>query len=135
MANTIIGKVLTIGQAVNVSKQKEYLKRELVLDCTRYDPMTGEPIENYVSMFFTQRRCEELNGYKAGDMVEVAFFLNGRKYEKDGQTKYITDIIGLKVERWGQQSAAPEPTGEAPAPAQFPYQQQIEQTENKELPF
>lgn len=127
MANTVTGRILSIGQTVNVSKQKEFLKRELVLDCSRYDEFTGEKRENYVTLSFTQKRCEELNGFAPGELVEVSFILSGRRYEKDGQTKYITDITGYKVERKGAQQgiAAPQaPQAVAPqavaAPQNFP---------------
>ena len=76
--NTITGKIVTIGQTVNVSKKKEFLKRNLVLDCSRYDEFTGEKRENYVSMSFTQKRCDDLNAYQVGELVEVSFILNGR---------------------------------------------------------
>lgn len=110
MANTVTGRILSIGQTVNVSKQKEFLKRELVLDCSRYDEFTGEKRENYVTLSFTQKRCEELDGFALGELVEVSFILSGRRYEKDGQTKYITDVTGYKVERKGAQQgiAAPQ---------------------------
>lgn len=121
MANTISGRILKIGQTVNVSKTgKEFLKRELVLDASRYDQFTGEKQENYVTLSFTQKRCEELNGFKQGDLVEVSFILNGRKFEKDGQTRYLTDVVGYKIERKDnrQSVSAPQPVAQAPQPVQ-----------------
>lgn len=129
MSNTIVGRIVRVGQTVNVSQNKEFLKRELILDCSRYDEYTGEKRENYVAMSFTQKRCEELNGYQPGELVEVSFILNGRKYEKDGQVRYITDIIGYKVERKttrqspaDSQAYAPQSVRQAPVPPQAPQQ-------------
>ena len=119
-----------MGQPVNVSREREFLKRELVLDCSRYDEFTGEKRDNYVSMSFTQKRCEELNGLMQGELVEVSFILNGRKYDKDGQTKYITDIIGYKVERKGQAPQAQAPQAQAPQAPQAPQEPQ-----QPEFPF
>ena len=129
MANTQIGKILAIGKAVNVSKRDvPFMKRELVLDASRYDEFTGEKRENYVTFQFTQKRCEELDRFNVGDLVEVSFILSGRSYDKEGQTKYITDIVGYKVELRGQQrpvdaaqqmqSTPPPPP--PPAPEAFP---------------
>lgn len=115
MPNTITGRIFKVGQTVNVSREKEFLKRELVLDCSRYDEYTGEKRENYVTFSFTQKRCEELNGYMPGELVEVSFVLNGRKYEKDGQTRYITDIVGYKVERKESRQNISAPQAVAPA--------------------
>ena len=136
--NTITGNIVTIGKTVNVSKKNEFLKRDLVLDCSRYDEFTGKKRENYVSMSFTQKRCEDLNGYQVGELVEVSFILNGRKYEKDGQTRYITDIIGYKVERKGKGApqAAPSAPQEPSAPqAQSPSVQPSISNEQTDLPF
>ena len=131
MANTITGKALVVGKTLNVSREKEFLKRELVLDASRYDEYTGEKRENYVVITFQQKRCEELDGIGVGDLIEVSFVLNGRSYQKDGQTKYITDIIGYKVEK--KKGAAPiqEPT--APVITPEPIQEPVKG--NDELPF
>ena len=131
MANTITGRILKVGKTVNVSKNNEFLKRELVLDCSRYDEYTGEKRENYVSFSFTQKRCAELDGLSEGELVEVSFILNGRKYEKDGQTRYITDVVGYKVDRKESRQTAQAPASVAPpsAPAA------AEGEANPDLPF
>lgn len=142
MANTIIGRILKVGQAVNVSRNKEFLKRELVLDCSRFDEFTGEKRENYVTLSFTQKRCEELDGYQQGDLVEVSFILSGRAYDKDGQRKYITDIIGYKVERRDSKAsvtnapAAPQVAAPQAAPQSYSQPQQPSQPMPlEEMPF
>lgn len=133
MANTIVGRILKVGQTVNVSREKEFLKRELVLDCSRYDEYTGEKRENYVSLSFTQKRCEELNGYQPGELVEVSFILNGRKYEKDGQTRFITDVVGYKVERRG--NGATHQAAQAASPVASQQTQQYAQPQYAQQPF
>lgn len=138
MANTIIGRILQIGQTVNVSKkEKEFLKRELVLDASRYDPYTLEKQENYVALSFTQKRCKELDAFKVGDLVEVSFILNGRAYEKEGVTKYITDIVGYKVERKEKHADVPsEPAAPAPQPvSEQPTEPSTAVVNNPDLPF
>ena len=132
MANTIRGKILAVTQPVNVSKTgNPFYKRELVLDASRYDEYTGEKRENFPSLTFASKNCEKLDGFQVGELVEVSFVLQGRAYQRDGQTKYITDAVGYKVERVGkQQQPAYEPQGvsqpayQQPAyPSQPPYQQ------------
>ena len=144
MANTVVGRILKIGSTTNVSKQKEFLKRELVLDCSRYDEFSGEKRENYVALTFTQKRCEELNGFQAGELVEVSFILNGRKYDKDGQTRFITDIMGYKIERKGAQQgvSAVAPQATPPQPVTSPqvaphggYEPAPQTAQNPDLPF
>lgn len=116
MPNTIIGKVLLIGQTVDIPTKSgnQFRKRELVLDASTYDQFTGQKRENYPSLSFLQNRTEELNRFHEGDMVIVSFFISGRRWEKDGEVKYFNDIVGYRIEPFvpnqgsqPSQSAAP----------------------------
>lgn len=142
MANTIVGRIARIGQTINVSRDREFLKRELVLDCSRYDEFSGEKKENYAVLSFTQKNCSKLDGFAHGELVDVSFFLNGRKYEKDGQTKYITDIIGYDISRreghgtqspQSPQAAAPQAPQHAPQPVATGGEEQ--ERDDSQLPF
>ena len=151
--NSITGVIKSIGQTTNVSKTgNAFNKRELVLDISRYDPQTGEKYESYVSLNFTQKHCDDLNGFAVGERVEVKFMLGGREW----QGKIINDIVGFGIERVeGAQGgthatvsapqppaapvapSAPQPAAQpaysgqpAPSAAQAPQQQQ-----NEDLPF
>ena len=45
MALKVIGKVYSVGQAQQIASKnggQPFLKREIVLDATRYDGLTGE---------------------------------------------------------------------------------------------
>ena len=127
--NTITGKILSVGEKVNVSKTKEFFKREVVIDCSRYDQFTGEPIENFVQLSFSGKNVDAPLGFKKGDLVEVSFYLSGRKYND----KYITDIVGYKVEAKGKrEESAPQAPSEPQAP-QAPVQ--APQPQGGDLPF
>lgn len=145
MANTIIGRVMTVGQTVNVSKKENpFYKRELVLNASRYDPYTGEERRNVVTLTFTQKNCDKLDAFRVGDIVNVDFFLQGREYTKDGVTKYITDVVAYNInahQQQGQQQVpqpvAPQPTV-APAPQPVPQpapQPSLAPQQSSELPF
>lgn len=123
--NTVTGVIKSVGQKVNVSKQagKEYLKRELVLDLSRYNPDNGEKIPNYVSMNFLQKHCDDLNGLNPGDKVEVKFRLGGREWKG----KIINDITGYGVEVLQPASSAEAPQAVAPQPVQAPQYAQAPQ--------
>ena len=138
--NTVTGVIKSIGQTVNVSKQsgKEFLKRDLVLDISRYDPQNGEKRESYFQLSFTQKHCADLDGFAVGERVEVSFAVSGREWNG----KVINDIAGFKIERVGgqNQNAAQAPQAAAPvapppvAPASAPAQQAAPQQES-DLPF
>ena len=102
MANQIIGRVFQIGDTEAVKSKagsKTYYKRELIVDATRFDGLTGERgYDNYPSFEFSGDNCQLLNQFKQGDIVVVSFDLQGTKYEKDGQTRFFTRIRGYKIE-------------------------------------
>lgn len=99
MANTITGRILLIGEVENIHYQdKVFSKREVVLDCSRFDTMTGEKMENYPKFEFTGKHVDDLNNYQVGQFVTVSFVLSGRKVEKDGKTSYFTNITAFKIE-------------------------------------
>lgn len=102
MANQIIGRVFYIGDTNSIKSKdgsKTYYKRELVLDATRFDGLTGQRgYDNFPSIEFSGDNCQLLDQLKMGDVVAVSFDLQGTKYEKDGQTRFFTSIRGYKVE-------------------------------------
>lgn len=129
MANTIIGKVIAISdqqtiQSKDASKQPT-VKRQLYLDCTRYDPYTGEKgYPNTPLLEFSRRGLEKLealmdNGLNKGDVVTVTFDVQGVQYEdKDGKKKVFTSIRPYDIEftkKVEEKQSAP-----APAPAPMP---------------
>lgn len=108
MANTIIGKVLVIGRTEEIPSRnggQPFLKRTLVLDCSRYDQYTGQKFENYPQLEFASKNTSILDNFNVGDVVEVSFALQGRGYEKDGVHKYFTSIVGYKVEPYNTQQS------------------------------
>lgn len=109
MANTISGKILVIGQIENIPYQdKVFSKRELVLDATRFDPMTGEPFENYPKVEFSGKHVNDLDAFQVGQLVTVSFVLSGRKSVKDGVTNYFTNVQGYKVEAFQNNHFQPQ---------------------------
>ena len=83
---------------------KSFLKRTIVLDCTRFDPYTGERgFENFPSFEFSGDKCADLDNFKVGQVVILSFDLQGNKYtDSNGQEKYFTSIRGYKIEMKGQ---------------------------------
>lgn len=103
MANQVIGRVFQIGNTESIKSKdgsKTYYKRELVLDATRFDGMTGERgFDNFPSFEFSGDKCSELDQFNVGEIVTVTFDLQGTKYEKDGQTRIFNRVRGYKIER------------------------------------
>lgn len=111
MANSVIGQILSIGPTLNlVSKSgTPFSKRSLVISLRRFDPNTGEPVNDYENtpeLSFMGDRCRELDQFSIGQNVEVFFDLSGRKYvDQSGVERIINDIRPYKIEAYGRGSA------------------------------
>lgn len=64
-----------------------------------------------------------MDSFKVGDMIKVQFNIKGSKWERDGQTNYISNLDAWRVEQIGMPAAAPPAgmpgtaPGFGPAPA------------------
>lgn len=146
MANSISGRVIAVSAVQTVAStdaSKQPLKKRMVyLDCTRYDPYTGErsQFENKPLMEFTGDRVLEkvnpkLDGIKAGDVVTVFFDVQGMDYtdKATGKKKNFTGIRAYDVQmvrqagdQQGQQQGQFFPNS-SPQPQPQAQQQQVQQ--------
>ena len=138
MANQITGKILSIGPAQNIPSRdggKMYVKRELVVDATRFDPYTGERgYENTPSFEFFGDRCNDLNGFQVGQIVTISFDVQGSPYTtKDGQRKIITSVRPYRIEL--RQQPQPAPPAQQPQPAPQRNYQQYQPQQQYNAPF
>ena len=107
MANQITGRIIEIGQTVQIPSKSggsPFTKREFILDATTYDPYTGErsEYENIIPLEFSGDKCAELDRYKNDDVVTVSFALQGRSWtNQDGELKRMASIRCYKIEGRG----------------------------------
>lgn len=146
MANQITGRIIEIGQTVQIPSKNggsPFTKREFILDATPYDPYTGErsEYENILPLEFSGDKCSELDSFNNGDVVIVSFALKGRSWTNmDGELKRMASIYCYKIEARGNVSKSPQNTPvQQPAP-QPTYQQPPQnfppaQGNNDGLPF
>lgn len=131
----LVGRFIAVDQEATIQSTREqgktFKRRQLYMDCSRYDGLTGERMdENYPLLEFGGKALEQLNqlvseGVKKGDLISVSFVVDGVAYEKDGKKQVMTKVRPIGIARWqrqnqpqpqaqGQQQAAPAP---APSPA------------------
>jgi len=132
MANTVTGKVLSVGQPLQVPGKdpaRTIIRREIIIDCTRYDPYTGErsKFENTPSLEFSGDITAELDTITPGDVVTVYFDLVGTSYtdKTTKQQRIFTRPRPYKIEKRQQVSQAPQPASPQQyqqAPLPFPPQ-------------
>lgn len=102
MANTLTGRIYQVKPTeTREYNGKTYYERTLVLDATKHDPYTGEPMyPNFPSFqFMGEDRCKELDNYKTRQIVTVSFELQGVKYvdKQTGEEKCFNKVRGYKV--------------------------------------
>ena len=147
MSNSISGRVIAVSAVTTVASadaSKQPLKKRMVyLDCTRYDPYTGErsQFENKPLMEFTGDRVLEkvnpkLDGIKAGDVVTVFFDIQGMDYtdKATGKKRNFTGIRAYDVQvvrqagdQQGQQQGQFFPNSSPQPQPQAQQQQQVQQ--------
>lgn len=141
MANQLTGKIIYIYPTQQIPTKdgtKNIVKRGIVIDCTRFDPYTGERgFENTPMLEFIGDRCAELDKFQVGQVVTISFDVQGTRYRnKDGVEQIFTRVQPYRIEPRQTQQSAPV---QQPAPQQT-YQQQPQnfpppQGDNDKLPF
>ncbi len=125
MANIITGKILGISpvqQLPSKSGGQPFVKREMLLDATTFNPYTGERSEheNILPLEFTGERCADLDRFRPGETVDVSFALQGREWTgRDGQMRRMLSVRCYKITPHGKQLAAASPQP-APQPQAAP---------------
>lgn len=102
MANTITGKFVAASKQETVASKEAgrepLVKRSIVMDCTKYDPNTGEMGRSNTPLLeFTGKALDKLEelingGLAKDDVITVSFNINGFKYTKDGKTRIFTAV-------------------------------------------
>ena len=134
------GRVIAVSEKIQVDSKmnpgQKINRRQLYLDCSRYDSLTGERMrDNFPLLDFGGQGLDMLNalvdkGLKKGDIVSVKFAVDGRSYkDKDGKTKNFTGIrpyaIELYVPAW-KQNQQTQQEQQVAQPAQQQTQQVIQ---------
>lgn len=146
MANTKSGVVLAVGQPQQLKSKggKTFTKRSLYVDCTTFDPYTGQrsQYENKIMFDFMESKITLLNNIQVGQVVTISFDLQGSELtEQDGQVKHFTHVRPFKVEvRQTQQPQVPQQVQgsyppQVPQQGGYPQQQASYPPQNDEPPF
>lgn len=129
MALEVQGVIVSIEPAVSIQTNsgKVITKRELILDITRHDAVTGErsPYDNTPVFEFIGDDCQQLDLYVKGQVVKIQFDLRGIAYtdKQTGQRRIFNSIRPYRIEgRPMQQQPQTAPQQAAPQCAQQPTQ-------------
>jgi single-strand DNA-binding protein len=108
MSFEISGRIFEIYPVQQVTDK--FKKREFILEVKETGNNGFEFIE-YIKFQAVQDKCSLLDGLNVNDQVKVSFNLRGRKWEKDGQTSYFTNLDAWKIENEQSTSMNPNAPG------------------------
>ena len=94
-----------------------FQKREFVLEI-KSSGTSGFEFVDLVKFQVTQDRCLLLDQFDIDDKIKVSFNLRGRRWEKDGQVSYFTNLEAWRVEKLQTDSGAPQ--SDTPADEHIP---------------
>ena len=87
----VSGKVYKVGQ--EEIKSEKFKKREVILEVVK-----GE-YKDYLTIQFSNAKCDLLNNVRQGDMISVSINLKGRLWTgNDGIEKCFNTIEGWQIE-------------------------------------
>ena len=155
MANQITGRVIAISAVQTVASsdpsKQPFKKREVYIDCTRYDPYTGQrsEFENKPLLTFAGEKTlakvnPVLDQVHNGDIITISFELVGRQFkDKDQKMRFMTEVRCYDVvitRKAGQQAAQQQAPAPQPAPQTQPEPAPVAQSpfvgdNSNDLPF
>jgi hypothetical protein len=74
-----------------------FQKREFILEI-KSTGANGFEFVDFIKFQSTQDKCSLLDQFNIDDLVKVSFNLRGRKWEKDGQVSYFTNLEAWRIE-------------------------------------
>lgn len=104
MSFEISGRLAEKFETQQVSDR--FQKREFVLEI-KSSGTSGFEFVDLVKFQATQDRCPLLDQFDIDDMIKVSFNLRGRRWEKDGQVSYFTNLETWRIEKLQTESGEP----------------------------
>ncbi len=98
-----------------------FQKREFVIE-VKSTGATGYEFVDFIKFQSTQDKCSMLDQFNIDDTLKVSFNLRGRKWEKEGQVSYFTNLEAWRIEKLSTEST------ESAAPIQ-------ENSDSQDAPF
>lgn len=100
MSYSIKGKICHIYDERQI--KENFKTREIVLFV---ENEKTPQYSDYITFQFSQAYCDLLDKFDVGNDVEVKFYINGKKYEKNGEVKYFNTLSAWRIEFIGAGTA------------------------------
>jgi len=90
----ISGKLIVTESIVDVTVS--FRKREFVIEVVNE---RNSDWNDFIKFQLTQDKCLLLDSFNIGDFIKVTFNIRGRKWEKDGNISYFSNLEAWKLEK------------------------------------
>lgn len=124
MAFELTGRLVDIQPIQKISET--FQKRDFAIE-TSSTGNNGMTYTNYAAFQLTNNACAMIDNFQMGQDIKVTFDIRGNKWEKDGQTRYFSNLSAWRIEPamapQMQQGYPQQPQQQYgnPAPAQQPF--------------
>ena len=98
----VTGRLIVKGDIQEISDR--FKKREFVIEV---ENERNSDWNDFIKVQLTQDRCDLIEDINLNDNITVGFNLRGRKWEKEGETSYFTNLEGWRVKKAEGSSVAP----------------------------
>jgi hypothetical protein len=136
MSFEITGRLIEKFETQKVSDR--FQKREFVLEI-KSSGTTGFEFIDLVKFQATQEKCAILDQFQINDPVKVSFNLRGRKWDRDGQVSYFTNLEAWRIEKIQSRSESSqgisEPDNLPNQDVPFPSEPPVDDSGFDDLPF
>lgn len=95
MAFELTGKLVDVQPIQKISDS--FQKRDFAIETTSTGN-NGMTYTNYAAFQLTNNACQLIDRFQIGQEVKVSFDIRGNKWEKDGQTRYFSNLSAWRIE-------------------------------------
>lgn len=136
MSYEVSGKLIEKFDTTTISDK--FKKREFILE--KRENSNGFEFVDFIKFQLTQDKCNILDPYQRGDDLRVSFNLRGRKWEKDGNVNYFTNLEAWKIEKIDSGQTPGEfseqaPENDSPMPGEDDFMESSGNQDFDDLPF
>lgn len=90
----LIGRLVATPEMVKTSTDKSVTRVTIAVN-RRFKSQTGEREADFLTVVFWGRQAESLASYGSkGGLISIDGELRTRRYEKNGQSHYVTEVLG-----------------------------------------
>lgn len=103
MAFELTGRLIEKYNVVRVSDK--FQKREFVVE--KKEINNGTEYTDYIKFQLTQDRCGMIEPFKLNDEIKISFDLRGKRWEKEGNVNYFTNLSAFRIEKTAEPPMPP----------------------------